>query len=146
MSATSVRGQQPWPQLHIQLGVHDVTLRCSSEDLAHALRRAIEAPDFGEVHGTLAALLLDVRHKPVHARLTKRRQAHVIAVDAAEAEPDKQLPAIDDGVTRVRRQQAADDLHAFLPILITEGRAPHGLGHQIVVVAEQRLSRRRPAR
>lgn len=149
----SVRCHQTGAQLDVELLKHRVvdgrvradeedrvSLICCSEDLAHALRRTIEALELDQVDSAFGVLLTAVDRKPVEAELSDLAQHRIALDDLALAETDVQGLAVDQHVeghenfAAQRRQQRADDLHRFLPIMLTEGSILHGWPNEVVVL------------
>lgn len=154
----SVRCRQAGPQLQVELLEHRVidgavraeekerlTLLCASKGLAHHLCRALDGLHLHQVQSLPAVLLLLVAQQPLHAAPGQRAGAQ-LAVDPpplAQADAAGHLPPVavpHQGVQRHEdhaacwRQQAAQDLHPFLPLVITEGQRLHGLPDEIVIL------------
>jgi hypothetical protein len=115
-----------------------IAITCSSEGLGHALRNAIEAFDHHDAHGALRVIAQVALHQVVDAALANGREPRVAVDRLPLAQPDQHVAPIDGGVKHhqdhalVRRQQAAEDLHRFLPICVSEGQRLKGLGNEIV--------------
>lgn len=154
----SVRCRQAGPQLQVELLEHRVidgtvraeekerlTLLCASKGLAHHLCRALDGLHLQQVQGLVAVLLRLMAHQPLHAACGQGAGARLAIDDAALAQADAagHLPAVavpHQGVqghedhAAFWRQQAAQDLHPFLPLVVTEGQRLHGLPDEIVIL------------
>lgn len=144
----SVPGQATWRVLQVQQGEdgvvdlrigadeeQQVTLRCGSHHLANALGRLIHGQHLHQMHPALRALLpVHVLAQPLEACGSHGAELWLAAPEPALPQADEDaaaLPAVDDEAIHgheadalLGRQQAAEDLQRWLPLVISDGFVP----------------------